>query len=332
MKPSTLATVLPLLTASRRPVFIHGKAGVGKSSVIAQVVKAMGRLLSDTRLSQLDSIDLRGFPMPDAKTGRMIWLPASFLPGPKDKAGVLFLDEFNGAPPAVQSPAYQLILDHRIGDYVLPDNWSIIAAGNGTGDRGVTHRMAAPLNNRFLHIDFDVDSEDWLNRAREDGIHEHFRAFLSMKPAVLHVYDPTIDPRSFPTPRTWYVADELYRQGWEPAVLRELLGGTVGEGAAGEFLAFVKNIDHMPAIADILANPKTAMLPGNTEVTHTVITTLVDHVKAANYAKLKQYVDRLSPEVQMVFNRLAVKRDENITGVKEYGQWCIANRALMGVN
>ena len=60
MKPSTLKTVLPELIAMRRPPFIWGKSGIGKSSVVRQVAAAMGLQLNDMRLSQLDSIDLRG--------------------------------------------------------------------------------------------------------------------------------------------------------------------------------------------------------------------------------------------------------------------------------
>ena len=38
-----------------------------------------------------------------------------------------FLDELNSAAPSVQAAAYQLILNRRIGQYVLPDNVVIIA-------------------------------------------------------------------------------------------------------------------------------------------------------------------------------------------------------------
>jgi MoxR-like ATPase len=68
----------------------------------------------------------------------MIWdFP---IPGaPHGKQGILFLDEITSAPPTVSAAAYQLILDRRLGDYVVPEGWVIFAAGNRQGDRGVTY-------------------------------------------------------------------------------------------------------------------------------------------------------------------------------------------------
>lgn len=329
MKPSAIANVLPKLIERRRPVFLWGKPGIGKSSVVNQVVAAMGRVLNDVRLSQLDSIDLRGFPIPDMKNKRMEWLPASFLPGPNAKPGVLFLDEFNGAMPAVMSPAYQLILEHRIGDYVLPANWSIIAAGNGGDDRGITHQMPAPLNNRFVHIDFELDATDWQLRAQDDDIHPHIRAYLRMKPGSLHVFDSVANPRSFPTPRSWYFVNELYSSGFPPGELFELIKGTVGEGAAAEFTGFIRDIKDMPDIDSILMNPKDAKLPGSQSVMHAVVTTLVDKTKASNFGRLMNYVERLPTEFQIVYTRGAIGRDNNVTSCKEYAKWGLANQNVI---
>lgn len=339
MTPSAIASVLPKLIERRRPVFLWGKPGIGKSSVVNQVVAAMSRMLNDVRLSQLDSIDLRGFPVPDMKSKRMEWLPASFLPAPNAKPGVLFLDEFNGAMPAVMSPAYQLILEHRIGDYVLPANWSIIAAGNGGDDRGITHQMPAPLNNRFVHIDFELDAADWQRRAADDGIHPHIRAYLRMKPGSLHVFDSVLNPRSFPTPRSWYFVNELYSADFPNQDLHtsskpsgelfQLIAGTIGEGAAAEFIGFIRDIKDMPDIDSIMMDPKNAKLPGSQSVMHAVVTTLVDKTKASNFGRLMSYIERLPVEFQLVFTRGAIGRDSNVTSCKEYSKWALANQNVI---
>ena len=329
MSPSDLIEELPVLLAMRRPVFIHGPSGVGKSACVHQVANIMKRKLNDMRASQLDSIDVRGFPMPDAKKGQMTYLPSEDMPRESDPPGILFLDELNGAMPSVASALYQLILDHRIGQYVLPKHWSIVAAGNRMNDRGVTHQMPAPLNNRFVHIDFDVSPNDWHKRAAIDEIHPHIRAYLRLKPGALHIYDPVQNPRSFPTPRSWYFVDEIYKSGRRPGPLFELMKGTIGEGAAAEFKGFVADLEHMPNIDSILIDPKKAPLPGNLSATHTVITTLSDKAKASSYPKLMLYVERLPREFQMVFNQLALGNDINIQNTKTYTDWCIANEAIL---
>jgi hypothetical protein len=329
MKPSVVASVLPKLIEARRPVFIWGPAGAGKSSTVHQVCEAIKRRITDTRLSQLDSIDLRGFPVPDMKKKSMEWLPADFLPGPKDPPGVLFLDEMNGAMPAVASACYQLILDRRIGSYVLPDAWSVVAAGNNQGDRGVTHQMPAPLSNRFVHIDFEVDPLDWQIRAQTDNLHPHIRAYLKLKPSSLHIFDSTKNPRCFPTPRSWYFADEIYKGDYTTNEKLELLKGTVGEGAAGEFIGFVRDIKDMPDIDNIMMDPKRAPLPGSQPVMHAVVTTLSDKTKASNFDRLMGYIERLQPEVQMVYVRSATARDKNIFNCKGYASWALANQAYL---
>ena len=58
MKPSQIRAALPKLIAKRRPVFIWGPPGVGKSDVMRQVTEDMKIELRDVRMSLLDPIDL----------------------------------------------------------------------------------------------------------------------------------------------------------------------------------------------------------------------------------------------------------------------------------
>ena len=328
MKPSTITKVLPSLIKAQRPVFIWGPSGAGKSSVVHQHCGDNKLEIRDVRLSQLDAIDLRGFPVPDTKAGKTRWLPADFLPTKDDKPGVLFLDEMNGAKPAVGSAAYQLILDRRLGAYKFPDHWAIIAAGNNASDRGVTHQMPAPLNNRFLHIDFEIDAEDWHKRAQKDGVYPLIRSYLRLKPGSLHVFDSAKNPRSFPTPRTWYFVDEIMKTAeYTPTERHELIKGTVGEGAAAEFIGFCRDAAAMPDIDSILMNPTKAKLPGTQAVMHAVVTTLVDdRVTKSNFDRIMEYVMRLPPELQVVFVRGAVNKDDSVCNTTAYMDWGLANK------
>lgn len=331
MKPSDLIEVLPEMLQARRPIFIWGKSGIGKSSVVAQVARTMERQLNDMRLSQIDSLELRGFPVPDLKTKRMGWLPSPDLPRQDDPPGILFLDECNGAMPQVASAAYQLILDHRIGEYTLPDHWSIVAAGNNVGDRGITHQMPAPLNNRFVHLDMEINADDWHKQAAADGISLEVRSYLRLKgESALHAYDPVVNPRSFPTPRSWYFADEVFKlKNLKPSAKLELLKGTVGEGHAAEFTGFVRDIAAMPDIDSILMNPEKAKLPGTQPVMHAVVTTLSDKTTTANFDRVMLYVKRLPKEIQVVYVRSAIDKDERVTNTRSYKDWGLANQDIL---
>jgi len=126
--------------------------------VIHQLAAELAIPLRDVRALLLDPVDLRGLPFLGSD-GRSKWATPDFLP--QDGEGILFLDELNAAPAMVQASCYQLVLDRKLGEYTLPEGWAIVAAGNRDSDRAATTRMPTPLRNRFVHLEFEVDVQEW---------------------------------------------------------------------------------------------------------------------------------------------------------------------------
>jgi hypothetical protein len=314
----------------QKSVFLWGKSGIGKSSIMRQIAAAHNLLLSDARAGQLSELDIRGFPVPDLKRKVMEWLAADFLPKPGSPPGILFLDEMNQGLPATTSAMYQLILDRRIGAYTLPDDWCIVAAGNEQDDRGATFQLPAPLSNRFQHITVVVSPADWQARANLDGIHAYIRAYLRTKPEALHVFDSVTNPRCFPTPRTWYDTDVIWKDEFYTVQERdELIQGTIGEGAWAEFIGFVATLGSMPEIADIQANPTTAMVPVSQVAQHTVAMTLSNMATPKNVGGLMKYASRLPKEIEISFMRSAATRDNAIINTPTYRDWGLQNQAYL---
>ncbi len=218
---------------------IWGPPGIGKSSIVAQVAQRHALEFVDVRLSQLAPTDLRGLPVPENGISR--WYPPEFLP--RDGQGILFLDELNMAPPAIQGIAQQLILDRRVGSYVVPSNWFIWAAGNRKEDRASVFDMPAPLANRFLHLEALPDFNSFKAYALAHGLNEQILSFLAFRPTLLHKLDPL--QSAWPSPRSWMMASALMNAhlGIEPAI---------GAGAAAEFAAFVELYAHLPDLEAIL--------------------------------------------------------------------------------
>jgi len=155
----------------RRPVFLWGPPGIGKSDLVKQIGDDAGREVIDVRLALWEPTDIKGIPYYNADQGKMVWAPPAELPVDPESKAIIFLDELNSAPPAVQAAAYQLILNRRVGTYVLPKGVDVVAAGNREGDRGVTYRMPAPLANRFVHLEMKVDFDDWQDWATLNKVH-----------------------------------------------------------------------------------------------------------------------------------------------------------------
>jgi hypothetical protein len=257
MKPSRIQEVLDQLLSNTWPVFIWGPPGVGKSSVVRRVAEQNGLPLLDIRASLLDPTDLRGIP--SIQDGRAVWCPPEFLPREEQPPGILFFDELNAAPPLVQASLYQLTLDRRVGEYDLPEGWRIIAAGNRSEDVSIVFRMPAALSNRFIHVDFEIDFEDWRDWAVDTGIHPMVVGFLGVRRELL--FDMRNTDRGFPTPRSWeIVSDTLKAMGGYQAS-RDLLLGIVGEGAALEFLGYCEAAITEEALMGILNDPASARLP-----------------------------------------------------------------------
>jgi len=327
MKPSSLRSALPKLLAKQRPVFLWGAPGVGKSDVIKQIAEDHKLELRDVRLSLLDPIDLKGFPTVDSVKKQMSWLPADFLP--KKGKGLLFLDEMNSAPQSVQAAAYQLVLNRKIGEYKLPDGWSVMAAGNRASDRSVVHAMPAALANRFVHLDFDINVDDWSHWAMENELHTDLRAFIRFRPNLLHCFDSAANPRAFPSPRSWAFVNDIYKDSHSADDEYELIKGTVGEGAAAEFSGFVRQIKDLPTIDQVLLDPDGTKVPTSPAGMYAMATALDSKATTANIARIMKYTDRMPVEFQVVFVRSAIRRDGKLTGTKSYMDWGIKNQNVL---
>ena len=249
----------------KRPVFIWGPPGIGKSALIKGITDEMDGYMIDLRMSLLEPTDLRGIPYYNKDSGLMEWAHPVDLPtqefADKYPIIVLFLDEMNSAPPSVQNAGYQLILDRKLGNYTLPDNVVIVAAGNRESDKGVTFRMPAPLANRFIHLEMRVDYESWFNWAVLNNISADVTGYISFAKQDLFDFDPRSSSRSFSTPRSWVFVSELLQDddGADDAELMDLICGTVGEGNGIKFMAHRKFAADLPAVEDILSGKVTEL-------------------------------------------------------------------------
>lgn len=241
----------------QRPLFLWGPPGIGKSELVEGITKDLGGIMYDMRLAQMDPTDIRGIPFYNKDNGLMDWAPPIDLPSQEDVAKypivVLFLDEMNSAAPSVQSAAYQLVLNRRIGKYFLPDNVVIVAAGNREGDKGVTYKMPSPLANRFVHLEMKCDYEAWLQWATENRIHKDVIGYIAFAKQDLFDFDPKGISRSFATPRTWTFVSELLDDGITDSTTTDLVAGTIGEGLAVKFMAHRRIASQMPNPEDILS-------------------------------------------------------------------------------
>ena len=239
--------------AVRRPTFLWGPPGIGKSDVVKQIGEDLEREVIDVRLALWEPTDIKGIPYYNSDAGKMVWAPPAELPTDADSTAIIFLDELNSAPPAVQAAAYQLILNRRVGTYVLPKGVDVVAAGNREGDRGVTYRMPAPLANRFVHLEMKVDFDDFQDWATLNKVHPEVVGYVGFAKQDLYDFDPKGASKAFATPRSWvFVSDLLSDDDVDVDTLHNLIAGAVGDGLAVKFMAHRKIAGKLPKAEDIL--------------------------------------------------------------------------------
>ena len=277
-----------LLKAFRvqRPLFLWGPPGIGKSELVENITAELGGLMIDLRLGQMEPTDIRGIPFYNKDIGKMDWAPPVELPDEEMAKEypivVLFLDELNSAAPSVQSAAYQLILNRRIGKYRLPKNVVMVAAGNRESDKGVTYRMPTPLANRFLHQEMKVDFASWQEWAVTHKVHKDVVGYLSFAKQDLYDFDAKSSSRAFATPRTWsFVSELLQEDDSDDNTLTNLIAGTVGEGLAVKFMAHRKIAGRMPQPEDILSGKVTTLDVKEVSAMYSLVISMCYELKAA---------------------------------------------------
>lgn len=216
------------------PVVFRAPPGTAKSSIIKEEAIRAGLKV------EVLSPGMRGegafgvVPVPGEGNKELCYPPPEWV-AKLGSRGVVFLDEINTAPPALQPPLLGLVLDGIIGAVTLPAGIRRIAAMNSVEDAAGGWDLPPALANRFGHIDWhapDVERwSDWLlddDEAKVEATGEDIEAqvmrrwplawararglvagFVKTQPQMLHDQPKAGDPRlagPWPSRRTWEFA------------------------------------------------------------------------------------------------------------------------------
>ena len=312
-----------------RALFLMGPSGIGKSDCVAQAVKKLSlpeRPMSiyDLRLSTSDPTDF-GLLMPE--NGTLVRQKPAFIAHMEEHPdGILFLDELTSAPPAVQAPAYQLVLDRQVNGFPVPPGWMVVGAGNRQSDRGVTFNIAAPLLNRMTLIEVDTVLDDVLEYGAINGLSPLVMAFLKSRGDLLHKFDgATHSGAQFPSPRGWFAVGNKLDLPVPDGLRVELIKGDIGHEAAVLFEQFMRVWETMPSIDAIFEDPDSVEVPEKLDVRYCVSMGVSARLDKDNFEKAWRYMLRLPKEFQVLIVKLAYQRDPAIAQSPVFASWVEAN-------
>lgn len=237
-----------------RATMLWGTRGVGKSSVVRQVAAEAGVPLVDLRLTTIEPVDLRGALFADDDARRTVWFPPEFLPDADQPAGILFLDELTAADQRLQTSAYSLILDRRVGGYQLPDGWMIIAAGNAAFHGALSYDMGTALADRLFHFHVQSVLGAFIDYALQQNLAPEVMAYLQVRPDKL---DDTAnqlaqDYLTGASPRGWEDVSRVLQSTLSEPQRRIYIQGRIGAANAAEFLAVIRDIQAGSNVLELL--------------------------------------------------------------------------------
>jgi MoxR-like ATPase len=290
-------------------LLLQGPPGVGKTAIVAQAAKAVGKNLITFALPTCESVDLRG--LPTIVDGVTRWAS----PLPKDGAGVLLLDELASAAPDVQVAAHHIVHAEAGSDMSLPPGWHIVLTGNRAADKAHFRAVAAPLRNRLTIIQAEADIKSWADWAMEHDISPVVTAFLRWRPELLVAKDISSEG-GFPSPRAWESVSNILGLSVSTSVEREMITGTVGEGASSEFSAYLRTARELPRIEEILKDQTKAKLPKSPAELYALEQVLAQHTREHGKSAMK-YIARMPAEFALLYitdvrSHYDIRKDKDI--------------------
>lgn len=263
-----------------------GPPGIGKSAILRTAAKRCMLPLEVLYAGTKQPEDFSSVLVPDGKGGaNAVCSLAPIRRLVKSKEGVLFLDEVSCAPPAVQGALLSLELERNVADTQLPPGVRILAAANPADQAAGGWDLEPPQANRFFHFDVKAPRvSDWINWYTQEGdsqvsdvealwdqvvrawgtvypkIKGQIAGFMQKKGSqFLHALPPEGDPnrsRSWPSPRTWWMAGRAAATCLalkKPDHLGDFVEAAVGKAATDEFMEWVSKAD-LPDPKDMLRN------------------------------------------------------------------------------
>lgn len=284
-----------LAVQAQIPVILWGPPGIGKTSWLEALGKAMGAEVFTVIGSTKDPADIGGVM---TTTGRLIppaWASDILERSKKGLKSVLFLDEFSSMTPLVQAAMLRVVRDKVAGETNFDPTGKyvhVVCAANKPEQGAGSIDLPPPAANRLIHLDWptpnpltwglgiitgkwpvpklDVLGEGWkkssaMRRAKDDIISfvEKRREFMMRMPVTEKAAG-----EAWPSPRSWEMAAEAlgaaYYVGnynpkektWDNALVQyKLVAGAVGDDVAGEFFIYRNKKRDLPSPEKILKDP-----------------------------------------------------------------------------
>jgi len=334
---------LPKYDGGQRESFgaiLWGQSGIGKNGITnnlgVELTKATGETWCqmDVNLSGMSPEDIHGVPAvrPDANNvEKEVLKYFNSINLPNDAKGIFRLDE-------IDRPAYYQTLiemmkyaldrtDHR---HNLPFGMFVLGLGNGRSDTN-TQELSEHAKGRFCHLYVSENVSGartaHINYMKSKGFNESIINLFESDPIVTR---DEFEESAICNKRTASFANailsaykDLKKAGSDFGdVLLACLAGVIGKDRAIEVIR-LEELQNLPKLSEICANPLTAIIPEELSLRHRYLTVLVNDAstKPELAPALISYISRFPKEMARYAMDKMILDIPEIVKSKEYITW-----------
>jgi hypothetical protein len=328
-------------SANPMPLGLIGPVGIAKTQFLKNDFRAMYAEhlglsvdqvgLVHERVANRDSAEIAGVALPTKDAdGNLI---TKFTKAPmvtaieetRKEYGIVLIDEMFQSAADVQKVLADLLdpEERTLGGWPIPDGWIVCFTGNRVQDKSGATRLLSHLNNRVLILELEFDVNGWAKWAEANDVNP-----LAIDCALTYhnegFFDQAVptEDGAFCTPRSLVrAADQLtaFMDSGDfdgvtiPRFMQVLLGGVIGERAAGMLCRHIAMADQVPTGPEIHADPEGANVPDSTGYQLLAANRAINSAETASTGEAAlQYITRLRPDLQVSLGskllRLSAKR------------------------
>jgi hypothetical protein len=328
MRATLLTQTIKDLFPKRRTICIEGPPGGGKTSIVHQAAELLEVPIVERHMPTMLVEDF-GIMFPNDDTGTLHYRIPDWFPvkGKAPERGILLFDDRNQASSDLQKVLANICQARNLHGVQMPDGWMVVSTGNRQADRAGANKVLTHLRGRETVVELETHLDDFTSHAIDINVKPEVISFLRFRPGLLHDFDPQRDQN--PTPRAWVegVSDVLGVVSAEAEF--ECFKGAVGEGAAAEFVGFMRIFRKLPNPDAILMNPATSDVPTDPATLYALSGALSHRASPANFERLTQYVERMAPEFSVLTVSSACRRDPDLANTQAFVKWSLKHQHVL---
>jgi len=336
-------------------VYLVGPSGRGKTSVMEQSPelltaanpgKTFGFVCINGAAFTLTSAT--GYLWPTEEGGKQYsrftrpdwWITSEGKPLEAYDGGIILVDEADKLGADEKKIMGEGALSKRLASHQLPPGWVVWFAGNTAKDRSGSTKEFDHLINRRMEIKVDDDLDSLVQFMERQGCLPETILFAQENPNI--VFPENVPEKQGPwcTPRSLVATDQFLQLLMQvkkldtiptTADVTEQMAGSIGAGAAAQYMATVRLGQELPSYEDIVAKPTTIAVPTRPDAQMLAIYKLAARVTKKEIGPVLDYVKRLPKEFAINFARSATKRDMSFINTQAFREWCAENASLVNV-